>query len=107
MENSELRSAQRAYEAAHESVSDMAITIGREKVIAQMDRLGDFIAGISTQREPSKFFTIPISNFELVQLLLGENAPDQERADAAKELRARYLAANQTAVMRYALEASI
>lgn len=74
-----------------DDVSDTAIEIGEEKLCADMEYLADFISNCSGgEREPSWFG--PISTHRLIaDILLNPRATDEQLAQAAKELRKRYL----------------
>jgi hypothetical protein len=88
-----------------EPLSDIAIAIGEQHILADMDLLSDFVARASTEREPSKFFGT-ISTCELVQLTFGENAPEKQRSEAAIEFRTRFLKYHEALVFKRAREVS-
>jgi hypothetical protein len=72
-------------------LSDMAIEIGEQHVLENMELISEFLVECSPDREPCAYFG-PIATAELVwQILLNKEANESQLAAAARELRARIL----------------
>lgn len=84
-------------------ITETAMAIGEQQVLADMDWIGEFIACASSERAQSTFFGA-ISTQELVALTFGENAPEKQRAEAAIEFRRRFLKEHHEHVMQRAAE---
>lgn len=87
---------QDAYNDRRERVYPMAVAeICGADADSTSDVLGDYIGGLSGKREPLR--TIgkligPISDAELVSIMLGNSPDDSLIASACREFKARYIA---------------
>jgi hypothetical protein len=87
-------------------LSGMAMEIGEQHILTDMELIAEFLIEGSSDREPCPYFG-PIGTPELVhQILFNKNANDQQIGAAARELRSRVLKHFNEVVIRRATEVS-
>lgn len=86
-------------------LSETAIEIGQQRVIDDMELVGEFFAESDDDREPCAYFG-PISTGDLTrQILFNKDANDAQIAAAARELRARLLSRYEQLALEAAMRA--
>jgi hypothetical protein len=79
--------------------------MAKEEICRDIEAFASFIEIAEGEREPAAYFGL-ISSVELAEILLNERATDEQLAQAARELRKRFLQDNVAELQRLAFKFS-